>query len=81
MGYVHTVHARGPLSRAQSGGFLMTASAVWARVGFTALISILLALDLLVLARGARELILASLYKTRGGSKKLAGRPQQRSEV
>ena len=113
----------------------MTAFPLWAWVGFTALIAVLLALDLLVLARGAREIsfrraallsvfwvgvamlfgvlvlvgakfiysglfgkvpvyvslpfiaaavtvsILASLYKTRGESRKPAKKPQQRSEV
>jgi len=34
----------------------MTTFPLWAWVGFTILISVLLALDLLVLARGAREI-------------------------
>ena len=56
MGYVDTAPAPGLLSHVRPGGPLMTAFPLWAWVGFTALIAVLLALDLLVFARGAREI-------------------------
>src|SRR3712207_9308330 len=47
---------RGILRLSRGGGGWLTAFPVWAWVGFTSLIFALLLLDLLVLARGTREI-------------------------
>jgi hypothetical protein len=48
--------AESVLGRAASGGGALSVFPLWAWVGFTALIVVLLVLDLLVFGRGEREI-------------------------